>query len=114
MGNLSNQLASFKTEVSLEPAQLERNLIDMLDFDLDLTENEEYFREDTVSLGYENEAERLVKEYLASNTVSNKKELFECCDEILTRVFDSSFYGNWTLEVVEGRGCFHVVVSYEY
>ena len=31
-------------------------------FDADFTENEEYYREDTLELGYEDEAERVIKE----------------------------------------------------
>ena len=31
-------------------------------FDCDFTENEEYYREDTLDLGYKNEAERVIEE----------------------------------------------------
>ena len=36
--------------------------VDFLSMDSDYSENEEYFREDTIDLGYENEAERISEE----------------------------------------------------
>lgn len=114
MGNLSNSLTQEKVRVSLRPEMLEANLIRLISFDLDFSENEEYFREDTLSLGYENEAERVVKEYLAENKVTNKKELFYCCSDLLSMVFDSSFYGDWTLDVVETSNENEFLVFYSY
>ena len=40
----------------------ENSFIDLFSFDSDFTENEEYFREDTLELGFKNEAERCSKE----------------------------------------------------
>lgn len=116
MGNLSNQLGTQKVLVSVEKDKMEQGLAELLSFDLDFTENEEYFREDTLSLGYENEAERLVREYTAENEVKTKKQVFECCDALLSKVFDSSYYGNWTLDVTESRndGEYIVYVTYQY
>lgn len=116
MGNLSNQIEQLKCKVSLDPAKIESGLVELLSFDLDFTENEEYFSEDTLALGYKNEAERLVKEYLASNSVTDKKRLYDCCEHLLSQVFRSSFYGNWEFDVSETRGKsnFFVHVAYQY
>lgn len=114
MGNLAGQLTTGKVRISLDPDKIEKGLYDLINFDLDFTENEEYFRMDTLSLGYENEAERLVKECVAENKITNKKELFECCSDLLGMVFDSSFYGDWTLEVVESSKKNEYVVFYSY
>ena len=40
----------------------EKTLIPVFDIDLDFSQNEEYFREDTISLGFKNESERCSKE----------------------------------------------------
>lgn len=114
MGNLAGQLTTGKVRISLDPEKIEKGLYDLISFDLDFTENEEYFREDTLSLGYMDEADRLVKEHLTENKVTNKKELFNCCSDLLSMVFDSSFYGDWTLEVVESSKKNEYVVFYSY
>ena len=114
MGNLAQQLTAGKVRISLDPDKIEKGLYDLINFDLDFTENEEYFRQDTLSLGYMDEADRLVKEYILENKITNKKELFECCSDLLGMVFDSSFYGDWTLEVVESHKENEFVVFYSY
>lgn len=116
MGNLSNQLGNQKAIISIDPKRIKMDMVKLLSFDLDFTENEEYFRDDTLELGYENEAERIVDEYLSLNRVVNKQDLFRCCDELLTKVFDSSFYGDWTLDVTESRNQDEYIVyaTYQY
>ena len=114
MGNLAGQLTTGKVKISLDSDKIEKGLYGLISFDLDFTENEEYFREDTISLGYENEAERLSKEYVAERKISNKEELFDCCQELLGMVFDSSFYGEWDLDVFESKNKNEYVVFYSY
>lgn len=114
MGNLSGQLTTGNVRISLDPGKIENDLYGLISFDLDFTENEEYFRMDTLSLGYENEAERLAKEFVAERKITNKEELFDCCQEMLGMVFDSSFYGEWTLEVAESSKKNEYVVFYSY
>ncbi len=41
--------------------------LEELFFDMDFVENEDYFREDTIELGFETEAERVVKELMEQN-----------------------------------------------
>jgi hypothetical protein len=114
MGNLSNKLESGKVRISLDSDKIEQGLYELINFDLDFTENEEYFREDTLLLGYSNEAERLAKEYATERKITNKKELSDCCEELLGMVLDSSYYGEWTLEVTESRKKNEFVVFYSY
>jgi hypothetical protein len=114
MGNLSNSLTTEKVRISLDPDKVKSGLYDLISFDLDFTENEEYFRQDTISLGYKDEAERLIDEYLKENKLENKQDLFECSCELLRMVFDSSFYGDWVVDVSETSKENEYVVYYSY
>lgn len=114
MGNLSNTLNTHKAKVSLEPTRLRSDLENLISFDLDFTENEEYFREDTIALGYDNEAKRLVDEYLRNNKVTNSKQLDKCCSELLGVVFNSSYYGDWEFNLTEGRKRNEYVIHCSY
>ena len=114
MGNLAGQLTTGKVKISLVRDKIEKGLYDLISFDLDFTDNEDYFRMDTLSLGYENEADRLAKEFVAERKITNKEELFDCCQELLGMVFDSSFYGEWNLDVFETKNKNEYVVFYSY
>jgi len=114
MGNLAGQLTTGKVKISLDSDKIAKGLYDLISFDLDFTDNEDYFRKDTLFLGYENEADRLAKEYVAERKITNKDELFDCCQELLGMVFDSSFYGEWNLEVFESKIENEYVVFYSY
>jgi len=53
-------------------------LIDVFDLDSDFMENEEYFREDTLELGYQNESERCADEvYKAHKDIVDPVERLE-------------------------------------
>lgn len=113
MGNLINAIGKQSAVIDLNHP--EEGLYDLISFDLDFTENEEYFREDTISLGYDNEAERLVKEYLKENELKNQKDVFECCSNLLEKVFNSSYYGDNTLDVIQiTKTKFKVITTYQY
>jgi hypothetical protein len=114
MGNLSNALTTEQVRISLDPDKIKSGLYDLISFDLDFTENEEYFRSDTLSLGYENEAERLVDEYLKEFKINDKESLLDCCLNLLGMVFDSSFYGDWNVEVTESKNENEFIVYYSY
>jgi len=62
------------------------SLKSLLEVDCDLTENESYFRDDTIKLGYENEAERIVAEYISNKGLP--KTLQEYKDAV-TKVSES-------------------------
>ncbi|NQY54628.1 MAG: hypothetical protein HRT42_13770, partial [Campylobacteraceae bacterium] len=83
----------------------------LLEVDNDLTENEEYFREDTLTLGYENEAERIVKEYISSNGYPNdEKELTEAVSKITDSITNQEYYGSCDFSVIKiSKDVFSVV-----
>jgi hypothetical protein len=70
------------------------SLKSLMDVDNDLTENEEYFRDDTISLGYENEADRIVKELLKEEgypkTIEDYKKL---AGIVAARLSGQEYYG---------------------
>lgn len=97
MGNLCNEIG--KHNVTIDLNNIEKGLIKLMGFDMDFVENEEQYREDTLSLGYKNEAERVVKEYLKKHKVKTQKEFYKSCKDITNHIFDStSFYGDTDVE----------------
>jgi hypothetical protein len=58
------QLQSHFFEVDIKDEQVTKEQLMELFFDLDFTENEDLFREDTTKLGFKTEAERVATELL--------------------------------------------------
>jgi hypothetical protein len=72
-------------QINLFTAQLDkRNVKDavsqILSIDNDFTENEEYFREDTLDLGFQNEAERVAEEISKEHSIVD--------DELITKILE--------------------------
>ena len=63
-------------------------------FDLDFTENTEFFQEDTLQKGYLNEAERVVLE--AYNKRNNTKDTIS---EVVNNQLSSSYYYSYETEI---------------
>ena len=64
-------------------------------FDLDFTENEEFFRKDTIKKGFNTEAERIVTELLTKG----KKSAIEMIEVCLDKQFNSSgFYEDYSYD----------------
>jgi hypothetical protein len=84
--------------------------------DLDFTENEEYFRKTTLKLGYENEADRLVSEYVSSHEKINTLPKVErAVKKLAKKVFDSGFYSDYQISVEQiDENIFSVAISYIY
>tara|TARA_R110000744_G_scaffold312604_1_gene420001 strand:- start:1522 stop:1926 length:405 start_codon:yes stop_codon:yes gene_type:complete len=59
---MSQQQQLHVNTITIKPFQ-DDMFKEFLSIDSDFEENEEYFREDTISLGFENESERISKEY---------------------------------------------------
>lgn len=86
----------------------EKTLIQMIDIDADFSENEEYFRDDTISLGYTNESERISKEFFEKLSVKFNDEqtllselvnsIFNIDNFILNNENDSQFEITETLD----------------
>ena len=103
---MSNEKASLGLGHSLVDLTNRINVFDtlcnMISVDNDLTENEMYFRNDTIKLGFENEAERIVMETLKEFGYPTNKETFE---EVATKVFEAiteqEYFGNCELNIIE-------------
>lgn len=94
---VNHQIVNIKNEEEVKEA-----LLSLLNSDNDLTENEEYFREDTLGLGYENEAQRIVDEYIKEKGIPNSPESFEeAANKISDSISDQEFYGECDLDVID-------------
>ena len=97
----------------------ENSLVDILSQDNDLSENEDYYREDTLSLGFKNEAERVSKEIFDSyKDVEDESERVEKMVDELFEVDNfigvSDHYGNYEFEITETDFCYVISVAYTH
>jgi uncharacterized protein YjgD (DUF1641 family) len=76
------------------------SLMSLLQVDNDITENEDYFRDDTINLGYENEAERLVKECLKKHKVISIATFKLAAEEVAENISEQEYYGECKLSFV--------------
>lgn len=121
MSNLSNkvELIVFNVDKNCEAIN-EKTLIPAFQNDTDFTENKEYFREDTLSLGFENEAERESKEIfdecMANEDLQDERELLtamvEKLFEVDTFIGTSDYYGDYKWQIVETEFEFIVIITY--
>ena len=94
-------VSHFIIDVSNEQDVLDR-LMDILFQDNDLTENEDYFREDTLSLGFESEADRIVKEYIKDNGVpKDTLEYEKAFNKISESISSQDYFGECSAEFVK-------------
>lgn len=70
-------------------------LILLLQGDNDLTENEEYFRSDTIELGYENEGERIVAEAMQGIDLkwNDMRPFNKMVEAVVRAISDQDYYG---------------------
>ena len=79
-----------------------KSLMDSMQNDCDLTENDFEFQEDTLELGYVNEADRIVKEYIAENGFPNTIEEYQkAYTEISENMSSQEFYGECDLDFIQ-------------
>ena len=77
----------------------------LIDMDNDLVENEDYFRPDTISLGYESEADRIVQEYISANGFPKTFKAFEkACFKITDAISEQEYYGVCDLSLIDLGG----------
>lgn len=115
---MANCISSLGTGLSIVDLKNEKevydNLYGLLEVDCDLTENEEYFQEDTLSLGFENEAERRVKEALIELGQPTTAEEFKgVADKVFESISNQEYFGECDL-IVKDLGDNKVVLSYTY
>jgi hypothetical protein len=84
--------------------------------DCDFTENEEYFRKNTLKLGYKNEAERLVDEYVNKRKIDSLSQVTRAVDKLAGKVFDNSnYYSEHHISVEEvDDNLYSIAIAYGY
>jgi hypothetical protein len=81
----SLSLSHFKVDLK-DKKNIRESLYSLLSQDNDLTENEDYFRDDTLELGYESEADRIIQETIQEMGFPDNPEKFT---EVADPVSDS-------------------------
>lgn len=78
------------------------NLYDLISMDNDLTENEDYFQDDTLELGFESEADRIVKEALKKLGQPTTAEEFEkVAEKVFESISNQEYFGVCELDVIQ-------------
>ena len=91
----------FIIDVTNEKEVLE-SLNVILSVDNDLTENEDYFQDDTLELGYESEADRIVKEFIKENGVPNTVETYKIAFESISEsITEQDYFGESEVSFVD-------------
>jgi len=106
MSQLSLSSHLFEIELINEEVS-KQDLIDLF-FDNDFTENEDYFQEDTLELGYESEAERLATEFF-NNEDMNAYDKIEAC--INAQLESSNYYHDYDIESTRIGNVYVIAVS---
>ena len=107
MGNLRGSITLAMARVS--KGQIDRySLKPLFNIDNDFTENVEYFREDTLELGFNNEADRVSKEIWDKHKDDDRNDEVVLLNRMVRDVFDvpnfigqSSDYGDYDFEIIE-------------
>ena len=103
---MSNENASLRLNHVLVDLDNRKNiydtLYDMIAVDNDLVENEMYFRKDTLELGFNNEADRVVKDKLKTLGYPTTIKTFE---KIATKVFEvisnQDYFGECSVNIIK-------------
>ncbi len=95
-------------EIEIENEEVSKVDLMILFFDSDFTENTEYFREDTLELGYESEAERLATEFLEKDMPAFDK--MEACIEAQCES-SSSYYQDYTISATRIEDTYVIAVA---
>ena len=82
-------LNSYQFVIECENGIPTKDSLRELFFDEDFTNNEEYFRDDTLKLGYSSEADRIVDEVLRDKELSPIQKITTCID---SQIDSSNFY----------------------
>ena len=114
MGNAKSGLGLGLVKFDLiNREDIESKLYDVIAVDCDLSENEDYFREDTLELGYESEAHRLVSEAVKDKDLTDVKVFKEVFEEVFSSISGQEYWGDCDVEF-EDMGCGIIIVGYAY
>jgi len=117
MSNFSNVLGQIHFVVNInDNLSLSEGLYNILNCDADLTENEDYFRKNTLKKGYDNEASRIISEYLVKHKMTNKKQLDKAVQHMADLVYSNdSFFRSYDTNVISiNDELYSVAISYVY
>ena len=95
-------------EIEIENEEVSKEQLMELFFDSDFTENEDYFQEDTLELGYENEAERLATEFLEKDMPAFDK--MEACIEAQCES-SRHYYEDYTISATRIEDTYVIAVA---
>lgn len=115
MGNYNNTLNQIHFILDTTSSEkIKEGLYNIFSRDCDFTENVEYFRYDTLSLGYKDEAERLVSEYFRNNKLNSLKKVDDIVSDLCSEIFDNdTYYSDYEYNVIKvGDNLFSVSISY--
>lgn len=114
MGNCVSGLGLGMVKVDLNNKEdVFSTLWDVLSTDNDLTENQDFFRDDTLELGYHSEADRIVDEATRSsecNTVEGFKKVF---DDVFKHISTQDYYCVCEFQILELTGS-EIILAYAY
>lgn len=93
-----------------------KTLIPMIDIDADFSENEEYYRDNTLIMGYKSESERVSKEIYEQKYNSDKeeKELLSCLVESIFEINNFILNDKGTFEITELLDTYIISIAYIY
>lgn len=117
MGNYSNELGQIHFVIDIsETTSVTDGLYSIFSRDLDFIENEEFFRKSTLKKGYDNEADRIVLEYMGKHQISNKKQLEKAVEYMAKQIFDNvNYYQDYETSVLKiDSDLYSVAVSYTF
>lgn len=107
MGNFNSTLTQihFVLDTTSEES-IKKGLYNIFRHDCDFTENEEYFRDDTLSLGYNDEAERIIVDYVnhyrKKYTLKKEDDIKNLINQLCLEIFgDDSYYQDWEHDVIK-------------
>jgi hypothetical protein len=108
------KLSSYQFVIECENEIPTKDSLRELFFDEDFTSNEEYFRDDTLKLGYSSEAERIIDEVLRDKELSTIQKITTCID---SQISSSDYYvdSNTNTYIIDNMGKLErIVVSVSY
>jgi hypothetical protein len=100
--------------VDVKKDKIEEVAYALLEHDLDLTENEDYFQEDTLELGYDSEADRIIKESIKRiGKPTSVKEYKAILRDVWSKIEGQEYFGGTNYEFIDIGSCkFSVVFMY--
>lgn len=115
MGNYNNTLDQihFILDATSEE-KFKEGLDNIFSNDADFTENVEYFRNDTISLGYKNEADRLISDCIFGRKINRLLDVIKIVEELCYNVFDNkNYYQDWDYNIIKiDDNRFSISISY--